>query len=184
MGYSALYDLGCILTGLGLGGRAAVITVLAALSVRTLALALIAVGVSAVRMRVAGDGFAQVTGLVREIPMAVMALMIGGGILAGVPLLAGFGPRWQIIHASAEVNPVLPTLLVLGGLGVAIGYLRGLRATMTPEHGLTRVTFAEPRLLLILISLLIVVSVLLGLFPALLIEPLQLLTMSVSVPIQ
>ncbi len=184
MGYSALYDLGCILTGLGLGGHAAVITVLAALSVRTLALTLIAIGVSAVRMRVAGDGFAQVKGLAREIPMAVAALMIGGGILAGVPLLAGFGPRWQIIHTGAEVNPVLPALLVLGGLGVAIGYLRGLRAMIAPGHGPARVTFAEPRLLLALISLLIVVSILLGLFPALLIEPLQLLTMTVSGPIQ
>ena len=116
--------------------------------------------------------------------LAVVALMIGGGILAGIPLLAGFGPRLQIIHASAEVNPVLPMLLILGGLGVAIGFLRGLKATMAPERELSPVTFAEPRLLLILISLLIVVSVLLGLFPALLIEPLQLLTMSVSVPIQ
>jgi formate hydrogenlyase subunit 3/multisubunit Na+/H+ antiporter MnhD subunit len=116
--------------------------------------------------------------------MAVVALMIGGGILAGVPLLAGFGPRWQIIHTGAEVNPVLPALLVLGGLGVAIGYFRGLRAMIAPGHGPARVTFAEPRLLLALISLLIVVSILLGLFPALLIEPLQLLTMTVSVPIQ
>jgi formate hydrogenlyase subunit 3/multisubunit Na+/H+ antiporter MnhD subunit len=184
MGYSALYDLGCILTGLGLGGHAAVTTVLAALSVRTLALTLMAIGVSAVRMRAAGDGFAQVGGLAREMPMAVAALMIGGGILAGVPLLAGFGPKWQIIHASAEMNPVLPALLVLGGLGVAIGYLRGLRAMMGSGRGPARSTFAEPRLLLALISLLTVVSILLGLFPALLIEPLQLLTMTVAVPIQ
>jgi formate hydrogenlyase subunit 3/multisubunit Na+/H+ antiporter MnhD subunit len=82
------------------------------------------------------------------------------------------------------MNPILPALLVLGGLGVAIGYLRGLRVMIAPGRGSARNVFAEPRLLLALISLLAVVSILFGLFPALLIEPLQLLTMTVSVPIQ
>jgi formate hydrogenlyase subunit 3 len=188
-GYSALYDLGCALTIFGLGGRATVITLLAALAVRTLALTLIAVGISAMRMRVAGDGFAQIKGVAREVPVAVVGLAVGGFTLVGAPLLAGFGPRWQLIHASAELNSIGPLLWVLGGLGVAVGYLRGLYATVMPADTRpngrpTRVTITEPRLLLVMISLLIVVSVLLGLFPAVLIEPLQLLTLSVSIPIQ
>ena len=139
-------------------------------------------GVSAIPATVSLSVSYSTSFIINE-PSAIRAL------LAGAPLLAGFGPRWQIIHASAEVNPVLPVLLVLGGLGVAIGYLQGLRATLTPERRLrngqpARITFAEPPLLLVLISLLIVVSILLGLFPAVLIEPLQLLTLSVPVPIQ
>jgi formate hydrogenlyase subunit 3/multisubunit Na+/H+ antiporter MnhD subunit len=154
-----------------------------------LALTLIAIGMSTIRMRVAGDGFAQVRGVAREIPVAVVGLALGAFTLIGAPLLAGFGPRWQLIHASAELNSILPLLLLLGGLGVAVGYLRGLHVTVMPAEVRpngrpTRVTMAEPRLLLVMMSLLIVVSVLLGLFPALLVEPLQLLTLSVSIPIQ
>ncbi len=192
MGYSALYDLGCALTVLGIGGRAALITVLVTLAVRALALTLIAIGISAIRMRVAGDGFAQARGVARQIPMAVTGLMIGGLTLAGVPLLAGFAPRWQLLRSSAQIDPVLPVLLALGGLGIAVGYLRGLRATLasdtTEKNGRpirTVIRFKEPGLLLVMISLLVVISILLGLFPSVLIEPLQvLLTLSVSIPSQ
>jgi formate hydrogenlyase subunit 3/multisubunit Na+/H+ antiporter MnhD subunit len=192
MGYSALYDLGCALTVLGIGGRAALITVLVTLAVRALALTLIAIGISAIRMRVAGDGFAQVRGVARQIPMAVTGLMIGGLTLAGVPLLAGFAPRWQLLRSSAQIDPVLPVLLALGGLGIAVGYLRGLRATLasdtTEKNGRpirTVIRFKEPGLLLVMISLLVVISILLGLFPSVLIEPLQvLLTLGASIPNQ
>jgi formate hydrogenlyase subunit 3/multisubunit Na+/H+ antiporter MnhD subunit len=193
MGYTALFDLGCALTVLGIGGRAAVITILVALSIRALALALIATGVSAIRMRVAGDGFAQVKGVARQVPTAITGLMIGGLTLAGVPLLAGFAPRWQLLRSSADIHSALPVLLVLGGLGVVIGYLRGFRATLLSGKVNTNqirrspgsaLTFEEPRLLLVMIGLLATVAILLGLFPSLLIEPFQQLAMGVSIPIQ
>ncbi len=190
-GYAALYDLGCTLMVLGIGGQAVVVTILVTLIIRALALTLIAIGISAIRMRVAGDGFAQVTGVARQLPAAVTGLIIGGLTLAGAPLLAGFAPRWQLIHSSAEIAPVLPALLVLAGLGVAIGYLRGLSAALTPEKSTKNgrrlkapLIFAEPHLLLVLISLLVVITILLGLFPSLLIEPLQSWTEAVSFPIQ
>ena len=142
-------------------------------------------------MRVAGDGFSQVAGVARQVPAAVTGLIIGGLTLAGAPLLADFAPRWQLIHSSAEVASVLPVLLVLGGLGVAVGYLRGLSATLAPEKSTKNgrrlkapLTFAEPRLLLVLISLLVVITILLGLFPSVLIEPLQAWTSGLSFPIQ
>jgi formate hydrogenlyase subunit 3/multisubunit Na+/H+ antiporter MnhD subunit len=191
MGYAALYDLGCALTVLGIGGRAALITILVALSVRALALVLMAMGGSAIRMHVAGDGFAQVTGLARQIPVAITGVVIGGLTLAGVPILAGFAPRWQLLRAVAEVNPAWPILIVLGGLGVAIGYLRGFRATLSskqPQQNQTgppaRVTLKlqEPPFLLFMIGLLGMICISLGLFPSLLIEPLQQLVIGISVP--
>lgn len=190
-GYAALYDLGCTLMILGIGGQAAVVTTLVTLSIRALALILIAIGISAIRMRVAGDGFTQVAGVSRQVPAAVTGLIIGGLTLAGAPLLAGFPPRWQLIHSSADVASVLPVLVVLAGLGVAVGYLRGLKATLALNNSTKNgrrlkapLTFAEPRLLLVLISLLVVIIILLGLFPSVLIEPLQSWTRGVSFPIQ
>jgi formate hydrogenlyase subunit 3/multisubunit Na+/H+ antiporter MnhD subunit len=192
MGYAALYDLGCTLTVLGLGGQAALMTILVALSVRALALTLIAAGVSAIRMRVAGDGFAEVKGVAQQMPVAVVGVLIGGLTLAGAPLLAGFAPHWQLLRTIAEMNSTWSVLLVLGGLGVAVGYLRGFRATLLPDltpGGQTgqpagiAPRLQEPRLLLVIISLLGIGCVLLGLFPSLLIEPLQQLTMEVSIPV-
>jgi formate hydrogenlyase subunit 3/multisubunit Na+/H+ antiporter MnhD subunit len=190
MGYAALYDLGCTLTVLGVGGESAVITILVSLSVRALALILVAIGGSAIRMRVAGDGFAQVQGIARYLPVAITGLLMGGLTLAGAPLLAGFPARWQLLRSVSEVNPILPVLLALGGLGVALGYLRGLRAALAPglpsksqSRRPVKLTFQEPPLLLFMIGLVGVICIALGLFPSLLIEPLQQLTLGFPIPI-
>jgi NADH-quinone oxidoreductase subunit N len=192
MGYAALYDLGCMLAILGVGGRAAVITIVVSLCVRALALILIAIGGSALRMYVAEDGFAHVKGMSRHLPVAITGLTMGGLTLAGSPFLAGFSARWQLLRSVAEINTAWPVLLALGGIGVAIGYLRGLRATLTvdapPQMQIERparfvLTFLEPPPLLVMIGLLGVICVSLGLFPALLIEPLQQLILSFPTPI-
>jgi formate hydrogenlyase subunit 3/multisubunit Na+/H+ antiporter MnhD subunit len=190
MGYAALYNLGGILAVLGLGGAAAPLTIVTALSVRALALTLLAVGASALRMQVAGDGFADVRGIARRLPGAVIALTIGGLTLTGAPLFAGFGPGWQLLGSIAPVNVAGAVAIVSGGLGVTIGYLRGLRAALLPvskTHAgrLDRSPFIseEPLLLLLLIGLLGGVSLLWGLFPGLLIEWLEQWTTGVSIPI-
>lgn len=190
MGYAALYNLGVTVTLLGLGGRGAVLAILVNLSVRALALALLAAGAAAIRTRYVGDGFAEVRGVARQMPVAVAGLTVGGLTLAGAPLLAGFAPYWQTIRSAAEVNPTWPVLLVVGGLGVSIGYLRGLWAALTPEtpatgghSGRRGPVLQEPRLLLVLTFLLGLAAILLGLFPSLLIEPLQQWTLSLTIPI-
>ena len=61
MGYAALYDLGCTLAVLGLGGSTGVITILVSLTVRALALTLMAASVSAIRLRASSDGFAELS---------------------------------------------------------------------------------------------------------------------------
>lgn len=194
MGYAALHNLGCVLTILGIGGQAAVITILVSLSVRALALILVAIGGSAIRMRVAGDGFAQVNGIARQMPVAITGLMLGGLTLAGAPLLAGFPTRWQLLRSLAEVDGTLPLFLVVGGLGVTLGYLRGLRAALSsdappPNNKIeplvgSALTFYEPPLVLFTIGLLGMICIALGLFPSLLIEPLQQLTLGFPPPIR
>lgn len=193
MGYAALYDLGCTLAVLGLGGRAAVVTILAGLTIRALALTLIAASASTIRLRLAGDGFAQLRGIARHMPLAMTGLLVGGLTLAGAPLTAGFAARWQLLRSIAEVNSTWPVLLVLAGLGVTIGYLRGFRAALLPDKPARSQTersrraalkLQEPPLLLIMISLLGIACIWLGLFPSLLIEPLQQLTFGISIPIR
>lgn len=194
MGYAALYDLGCTLAVLGLGGSTGVITILVSLTVRALALTLMAASVSAIRLRASSDGFAELREMVQQMPVAMAGLILGGLTLAGIPFTAGFAFHWQLLRLMAEVDPRWSTLLALAGLGVAIGYLRGFRAALLPrpspkalpQPARHRVVFTlrEPTLLLVLISLLAATTILLGLFPAVLIQPFQILAGGISIPIQ
>lgn len=194
MGYAALYDLGCTLAALGLGGPAGVITVLVNLTVRALALTLIAASTSAIRVRASSDGFAELREIAQQMPIATAGLILGGLTLAGIPFTAGFAPHWQLLRTMAEVDLGWTVLLALAGLGVALGYLRGFRSTLLPRRfgksafksaakSTVVFTVQEPPLLLGLIMLLSAATILLGLFPAVLIEPLQALAAGISLPI-
>lgn len=193
LGHTALYDLGCILALLGLGGQGAVLTVLAALFVRTLALVLIATSLSTLHLGVPGDGFAQLRGIARQMPVATSGLLIGGLTLAGVPFTAGFALHWQLLRLITELDGRWAILILLGGLGVAIGYLRGLRAMLASNPDLERrsgwgrgssLHFGEPFLLLIIIGLLGLISLTLGLFPGLLIDQIQPISTGILFPIR
>ncbi len=195
MGYAALYDLGCTMVVVGLGGAAGVLTILVSLAVRVLALTLIAASASVIRLRAGSDGFAELREIAQQMPIATAGLILGGLTLAGIPFTAGFAPHWQLLRAMAEVDPRWSVLLALGGLGVALGYLRGFRSTLLPRRfnknsikpsikSTVVFTFQEPPLLLVLIMLLSAATILLGLFPAVLIQPLQALTVGISIPIR
>jgi formate hydrogenlyase subunit 3/multisubunit Na+/H+ antiporter MnhD subunit len=178
-----------------LGGEIGVITVLVGLTVRTLALTLMAASTSAIRLHAFSDGFAELRETAQQMPVATAGLILGGLTLAGAPFTAGFALHWQLLRSIAEVDPRWPVLLALAGLGVAIGYLRGFRAALLPRRttksSLARrarhsvvFTFQEPPLLLALIGLLAAATILLGLFPAVLIQPVQILAGGISIPIQ
>jgi formate hydrogenlyase subunit 3/multisubunit Na+/H+ antiporter MnhD subunit len=195
MGYAALYNLGCTLALLGLGGSAGVVTILVSLVVRTLALTLMAASASAIRLRAGSDGFAQLREMAQQMPIATAGLLLGGLTLAGVPFTAGFALHWQLLHSLAEIDPRWSILTALGGLGVGIGYLRGFRSALLPgritrgsakgaARGAVVFTVQEPLLLLGLILVLSAATILLGLFPAVLIEPLQILASGIAIPIQ
>jgi formate hydrogenlyase subunit 3/multisubunit Na+/H+ antiporter MnhD subunit len=196
MGYAALYDLGCTLVAFGLGGPTGVITILVSLIVRALALTLIAASASAIRVRAGSDGFAELREMAQQMPIATIGLILGGLTLAGVPFTAGFAPHWQLLRLLAEVEPHGSVLVALAGLGVALGYLRGFRSTLLPRRfakssfkvaaarSAVVFTVQEPPLLLGLIMLLSATTILLGLFPAVLIEPVQALTAGISIPIR
>ena len=180
MGYGALYDLGCILVILGAGERNAIPIILASLVVRALTISLIAASISAIRLHVSADGLAQMAGLAYRLPVATTGLVIGGLTLAGAPLTIGFTLRWQAVQAITQINTGWTSLLVLAGIGISIGYLRAFRAllpqaasqsSLLPQKSSPR--FQEARLLIIIIIVLAGGCLALGIFPNLLIMPLQ-----------
>jgi formate hydrogenlyase subunit 3/multisubunit Na+/H+ antiporter MnhD subunit len=193
LGCAVLFDLGCILATLGLGGANGMIMILVSLAVRALAFILIAASVSAIRLRIASDGFAQLNQIAQSMPVATVGLLLGGLTLAGAPFTAGFATHWQLLRSLAELDTRATILVGLAGLGVTIGYLRGFRATLQPRNIVTKGMSAKPQVmfslqepfgLLVLISILMALTVLLGLFPAILIQPLQQLATAIAIPIQ
>ncbi|GAB4444722.1 MAG: hypothetical protein Kow0031_27150 [Anaerolineae bacterium] len=188
LGHAALFDLGCIIAVLGVGGPTAVLTVLVYLAVRMLALVLLAVAMSTINLRATSTGFSQIQGIAYRMPLATFALMVGGFTLAGLPFTAGFAPHWHLFNLMADLDLRGVILLVLGGFGVAGGYLRGLRAALSTGGGSAKkeprslTNFEEPAPLLFLLIVLCTIVILFGLFPALLIEPLDRFAIALSFP--
>jgi formate hydrogenlyase subunit 3/multisubunit Na+/H+ antiporter MnhD subunit len=90
----------------------------------------------------------------------------------------------------AAIDPRWPALLILAGLGVAIGYLRGVAALLTssslpassPRGSPQRFASEEPLLLMVILIVLGLACLLLGVFPGWLIEPLRAATIEIFLP--
>jgi NADH:ubiquinone oxidoreductase subunit 2 (subunit N) len=130
MGYAALFDLGCLLVAMAVGGSNSALAFYAGLAIRGLGLALTGAATAAVQGWAGEDGFDGLGGAARRMPLATAALMAGGFTLAGLPLTASFFPRWLLFHDLAQANPRWVWLLVAAGVGVAVGYLRGLNGML------------------------------------------------------
>jgi formate hydrogenlyase subunit 3/multisubunit Na+/H+ antiporter MnhD subunit len=173
LGYAALFDLGCLFIALSLGGTGSAPSFYAGLALRGLALGLTGAASAALGQPAGGDTFAALRGIAYRRPLATAALVIGGFTLAGLPLTAGFLPRWLLFQGLAQSQPGwawLPGgpqwLLVGGGLGVALGYLRGLHALLAlPGRSVPASQSRQPWLASLFLVGLGLLSVWLGLFP-------------------
>jgi NADH:ubiquinone oxidoreductase subunit 2 (subunit N) len=130
LGYAALFDMGCLLVALAVGGDNGWPVFYAGLAIRALALGLAGTATAAVRQAVGGDAFAVLRGAAYRMPLATATLIIGGFTLAGLPLTANFYPRWLLLRDLPQLDPRYVWLLVIAGVGVAIGYLRGLHVML------------------------------------------------------
>jgi formate hydrogenlyase subunit 3/multisubunit Na+/H+ antiporter MnhD subunit len=169
VGYASLFDYGILLVAMGLRGTAGLPTAIWLLLTRTLAMLTVALGAAAIRHHMEGDSYRQIAGAVSRLPLAVLALIMGGFALVGMPLTAQFASRWALLQLVAEKDPRWAWLLLLGGLGVMLGVIRAGRACFgrlsgSPVH---RESFSVA----LLAALLVAVGVVVGLFPQLLTGP-------------
>ncbi len=185
LGYTAVYDLGCLILLLSIGGDIAVLVVLLGLILRAIALTLLAGAITAIRLHLSNDGFAQAKGMAAKLPWASIGLAIGGFTLVGAPFTFGFALRWQLLQSIVIIDERWPALIILAGIGVAVGYLRGLSSLLSPIDGDTpvqKIEAQEPRLLIVIIGLLILACIGFGVFPNLLIDPLKEVLVGITLP--
>jgi len=167
LGYGVLADVGGMLMALATGSDLGVSVALALVGFRAVSLIVTGVGLSAIRRRTGSDAFADVGGAARRQPVATAALILGGLSLAGLPPLAGFAGRWALLDFFVPEHTRWCWLIFLAGCGVAVGYLRGLRATLAPatvEHE-DEQTQSEPVITAVMIGATLVLTTALSFNP-------------------
>jgi formate hydrogenlyase subunit 3/multisubunit Na+/H+ antiporter MnhD subunit len=178
IGYGCLFDYGILLVAMGLRGTAGLPTAIWLLLTRTLALLTVALGAAAIRHYMEGDGIDRIAGAASRMPMAVLALIMGGFALVGMPLTAQFASRWALLQLVAENDPRWAWLLFLGGVGVMFGVVRAGRACFGKLSGSP--VHRESRSVVLLAAALVIFGALVGLFPQLLTGPVSAVILPLS----
>jgi len=165
MGYATLYHLGSSLIAIALQSEAGIRILLFALVVRTVALLLIAMATAFIRQILGDDSFERTQGIAKQFPIVMVGLMLGAASLAGAPLTAGFVEHWSLLKLLGEVSKPLVFVVLLGGIGVSIGYLRGLWATLrVADEGMSfpAGNYAGIQIFIVIMILILVMT---GIFP-------------------
>jgi len=181
-GYASLYDFGCLLVALGLGGPLGLPLALSLFLARSVTLVVGAMGLATLRHRVGGDSFRRASGTASRLPWTVAGLLSGGLGLAGFPLTAGFSGHWALLQFLGQQVPQAAIILLLAAAGVIVGYLRGLRALLGPLHN--RSVEREPLLASGLMLILLLASLLLSLSPQLMAQPVAAVASALSTVVE
>lgn len=167
LGYTALFDLGCLLIALAVQGTHGPVALYAGLATRALGLMLLGIATETLLKGAVGDTLTSLYSVGRRQPLAAVALMIGGFTMAGAPLAAGFAGRWFMLRDLAQLDERWVWLVVLASLGVVIAYLRTLYALLRSDGIMPRASLSAP-ILWASVSVLLILSlaaVALGIFP-------------------
>jgi formate hydrogenlyase subunit 3/multisubunit Na+/H+ antiporter MnhD subunit len=173
VGYALVIEFGAVLLALGLGTRAGVEAALATMALRGLGLWLWAVSLDrlqrAARERTPdsadADSFDALRGLGWRYPFAVTALAVGMLSVVGLPLMAGFPPRWALLRLLADQTPALAAILLGAMTSVGVVVMRALAALTTPQTPDEIIEPRETRPAMVAYSLGILAILLLGAFP-------------------
>jgi formate hydrogenlyase subunit 3/multisubunit Na+/H+ antiporter MnhD subunit len=169
LGYAAVINYGVIFLGVGQGTAAGVQAALADCVLGGLGIALWAAGLETLRRSTSSGEmtFEALQGLGWRYPFAVAAVAIGALSFSGVPLMAGFPARWNLLQLLAGENPWLAVLVVAAMLSLGLVVLRGLAALTTPASPDEVIEPQESRWNMAALSLGMLLVILIGAFPQL-----------------
>ena len=132
LGYAGLYDYGILLVAMALRGTAGLPTAIWLVLTRTFALLTVASGAALIRHHMESDRLDRIGGAISRMPLAVIALIMGGLALAGLPLTAQFASRWALFQLLAENDARWVLFLMIGAAGVVLGTVRAGYACFGP----------------------------------------------------
>jgi formate hydrogenlyase subunit 3/multisubunit Na+/H+ antiporter MnhD subunit len=195
LGYAALSDLGYLLLALGVAGSQGLsLSILHGIN-RGISIALLAAALAILRHRTGTCEFAKLRGMARHLPIATLGLVVGGLAMAGFPFTATFPTRWAISRAvwtwAQPISTLAPATsvgadaadgrqwvwalvvvaLAASSIGVVAGLLRGLGSMLGIVEAEAR--SRQPIIASLMVSALIALVVLLGLYPQMFLEQVQ-----------
>ncbi|MFP3896066.1 MAG: proton-conducting transporter membrane subunit [Anaerolineales bacterium] len=132
LSYSALADLGVVLTALGLGSSESATVGIMHFMYRAVGIVVVAMVAGLLRHHFGGDDHEHLAGIWQRAPLLVMALATGGLSLAGLPPLAGFGTRLNLYQMLAMEHAAWMPALLISSLGPAWAFGRCTLATLSP----------------------------------------------------
>lgn len=131
--YLSLADLGYVLLGLSIGGRAGMSAVLFTFAGRLVSLLLSGAALATIRHRATSLRFDDLAGVGGRLPLSMMSFLMGSFALLGLPLTPGFPGHWAVLRLIAQQGtPWLWALLAAVLLGIG-GVARALAVMTTPE---------------------------------------------------
>ena len=180
LGWAVLVDTGFILIGLSSVSSEGLAVLALILLNRGIAVSLVGMGMGILRRERETDFFKAMTGIIWRKPFAVLGVTVGGLSLAGFPLTGGFTARWLAMQVLPASSRSWITLLILAGMAVSIGYLRGIAAT-TGESSIEP-DEQEPLIVCVLILFLAVLTLVLALYPQLALQVLSPVMATLAIP--
>ncbi len=185
MGYATLFNIGSNVMLLSLLSLSTLRVILFSIFVQQIALLLIALAGTYIEFIAKGNSFEQVHGLGKILPVPTIGLMVGGLTLAGVPFTAGFVSRQILLQSFMDMDVRWGAIILLGGLGVAIGYLRGGYMLVDTKHttDILPVMSHDKPAINLLIFILIAITCGIGLFPQSVLQWFERLTQSLQIPV-
>lgn len=131
---------------------------------RGLALGVWALSLTLLRNQTQGMTFKEVEGAGRNHPIITAGIIFSHFSIAGLPLLAGFPVRFNLLNLLAERSLWMAILALLGGLGIFISALRSAAAlTMGPHEQSWKVSEKRTEIMFITLGLLCLFAI--GIFP-------------------
>lgn len=130
LAYAAIADWGFVLVGHGIGSETSVGIAKLHEGYRGVGIVAVSIALALLRHCLEGDDLEHLRGAMRRAPLAVMAMVLGGLSLSGLPLTAGFSSRLALYNALAGQNISWAIAVIVCSIGPVWAFARCIIAAL------------------------------------------------------
>lgn len=123
LAFSSLAQIGYMVLGLALASKAGLTGGIVHLFNHAMTKSALFMVLGAVVLQVGSTRLEDMRGIGRRMPLTMMAFVIGGLSLIGVPLTAGFVSKWYLVIGAMEADQWLVAVLILLSSLLAVAYV-------------------------------------------------------------
>jgi formate hydrogenlyase subunit 3/multisubunit Na+/H+ antiporter MnhD subunit len=170
--YGASAEIGFVLFGIGIGTATSVAAATSLVVANGIGVLLFWALISQLERRLGTVELGVIRGLLGQLPVTGVAFLVAALTAGGLPLFAAFPGRWVLFRVGADLFAGAALALLIANLMLAFAYLRAFRLVFlgrSPSEVIPRESGAANLLLAVLVT----ISLVLGLAPGLLLDPVR-----------